>query len=65
MDFMMIDITHIPQATIGDSLLIFGTDAFGNCLPAEEVASWGNTDVRELIACLGPRVVRLFIDEES
>ncbi len=32
----------------------------GHKLPAETVAGWGRTNVRELIACLGPRIQRHF-----
>lgn len=65
MDFMMIDLSDIEDVQKGDPVLIFGEDIFGNMIFTEEVASWGNTDVRELISCLGPRIQRFFIDEES
>lgn len=55
MDFMMVDLTRIPEAKIGDSALIFGPD-----LPPEEVAGFSQTNVRELMVCLGPRVKREF-----
>jgi alanine racemase/UDP-N-acetylmuramoyl-tripeptide--D-alanyl-D-alanine ligase len=29
MDFMMVDVTQIPNATVGDSVLIFGEDEYG------------------------------------
>lgn len=64
MDFMMVDITNIPQAKVGDSVLIFGEDAYGNRLPPETVASWGTSNIRELITCLGPRIHRNFIYKE-
>jgi alanine racemase/UDP-N-acetylmuramoyl-tripeptide--D-alanyl-D-alanine ligase len=65
MDFMMADITHIPEAAINEPVLIFGEDEFGNSYPAEEIALLGNTIVYELIACLGPRIQRVFIHEET
>ncbi len=65
MDFMMVDITHIPYASIGDPVLIFGEDEFGQYLPAEEFAKNGNSIVHELITCLGPRIQRVFIHEEK
>ncbi|KAF3361402.1 putative alanine racemase [Chlamydiales bacterium STE3] len=65
MDFMMVDITDIPQATIGDNVLIFGEDEFGNFLSPEDLAIRGNSIMHELITCLGPRIQRIFIFEES
>jgi len=65
MDYMMVDITHIPKACVGDPVLIFGEDTEGNCLSPEELAKRGNSSVYELITCLGPRIQRVFIHEEN
>ncbi len=65
MDYTMIDISHIPGATIGDPVLIFGEDEQGNYLPPEQLASCGHSIVHELMTCLGPRLMRLFIYDES
>lgn len=65
MDFMMVDITDIPSAAIGDSVLIFGEDEYGHYQSPEDFAESGNTIVYELITCLGPRIERIFIHEEA
>lgn len=65
MDFLMVDITDIPNATIGDSVLIFGEDEHGNYLSPEELATSGDSIIYELITCLGPRIQRIFIHEEA
>lgn len=65
MDFMMVDVTDIPNATPGDTVLIFGEDEHGNYLSAEELASQGNSIIHELITCLGPRIQRIFVHEEA
>lgn len=65
MDFMMVDISDIPSAEVGDPVLIFGEDEYGQKLPAEEFVKWGNSIVHELITCLGPRIQRLFVYEEK
>lgn len=65
MDFMMIDVTHIPEAKVGDPVLIFGEDDHGHYLSPEELALQGNSISHELITCLGPRIQRFFIYEES
>ncbi len=65
MDFMMVDLTDIPNAAIGDSVLIFGEDEHGHYLSPEELAVSGDSIVYELITCLGPRIQRIFIYEEA
>ncbi len=65
MDFMMLDVTDIPEASIGGPVLIFGEDEYGNYLPPEELASSGNSIIHELMTCLGPRIQRVFIYEEA
>lgn len=65
MDFMMADVTDIPNVSIGDQALIFGEDDYGNYLSPEDLAERGNSIIHELITCLGPRIQRVFIIEES
>lgn len=65
MDYMMVDITDIPQAKVGDPVLIFGSDQYGQFLSPENLALSGNSIAHELITCLGPRIPRVFIHEEA
>ena len=65
MDYMMIDVTHIEGASVGDRALIFGQDGFGHYLSPEELALKGDSIIHELITCLGPRIQRIFVDEET
>lgn len=65
MDFMMADITDISNASIGDSVLIFGEDEHGNYQSPEDLATSGDSIIHELITCLGPRIQRIFIYEEA
>lgn len=65
MDNMMVDVTDIPHAKVGDKVLIFGEDEFGYYLSPEDLATSGNSIVHELITCLGPRIPRIFIYEEK
>lgn len=65
MDYMMVDITDIPEAQVGDKVLIFGQDEYGYYLSPEELASRGDSIIHELMTCLGPRIQRIFVDEES
>jgi alanine racemase len=61
MDYMMVDVTDIPQATIGMPVVIFGKDSNGNALPLETLATAGHTIAHELITCLGSRIPRAFV----
>lgn len=65
MDYMMVDVTDIPHVSVGDKALIFGEDEFGNYVSPEEVAAQGDSIIHELITCLGPRIQRIFIEEEG
>src|ERR1700722_7309757 len=53
MDFMMIDLTDIPEARVGDEVLLFCPE-----LSPHQIAAWGMTDVRELLVSLPMRVKR-------
>ncbi len=65
MDYMMVDITDIPEASIGDQALLFGEDDNGDYIAPEELATLGGSIVHELMTCLGPRIRRFFIYDES
>lgn len=65
MDYMMVDVTDIPEVDVGDNVLIFGEDEFGQYLSPEELASSGDSIVHELVTCLGPRIQRVFVYEEG
>jgi Alr-MurF fusion protein len=55
MDFTMIDLTDIPEARVGDEVCLFGSS-----LSPEEMALWAQTDVRELLTRISPRVQRVW-----
>ncbi len=65
MDYMMVDISDIPEAKIGDPALLFGEDDNGDYIAPEELATLGGSIVHELMTCLGPRIRRFFIYDES
>lgn len=65
MDYMMVDVTEIPSARIGDPVLIFGEDEYNNYNSPEDLALSGDSIVYELITCLGPRIQRIFVYEEA
>lgn len=65
MDFMMLNVTNVPDICIGDRVIIFGEDEYGNYVSPEKFAERAGSNVYELITCLGPRIQRVFINEEK
>lgn len=64
MDQLMIDVSDIPEAAIGDEVLAFGTS--GNLiLLAEEVAARFDSLGYELTSRIGKRLPRFFIENGS
>jgi alanine racemase len=62
---MMVNITCINNASIGDEVLIFGENDKGLGLSPEAFAKGAGVNVYELISCLGPRIQRIFTSEEK
>lgn len=63
MDYMMVNVTDIKNASVGDTALIFGQDDHGQVISAETLAAQGQSIVHELITCLGPRLPRIFLHQ--
>jgi alanine racemase len=59
MDFTMIDLSNIPEANVGDQVTIFDSN-----LSPEVIASWAQTDVREILAHLPHRIKRVWIHDD-
>lgn len=63
MDLMMIDVTDIPQAKLGDVVTLIGEDGKEK-ICAEELAQRANTIVYEITSGIGPRVARVFKNKD-
>jgi len=61
MDMMAIDISHIPSANIGGSVLIWGKDQYSN-LPIEKVAANANTIPYVLLCQITSRVHYKYVE---
>jgi alanine racemase len=61
MDYTMVNITHIPDAKVGDEVLVFGHNDDGHYLSPQEFAAQVGSIPHELITCLGPRIKRTFV----
>ncbi len=58
MDMLMLDITHIPEAHEGDTVVVFGDSP-----SIQELAAWGNTIPYEILTGLSQRIVRVYVQE--
>ena len=59
MDQLMLDVTHIPDVTIGDEVTVFGA---APAMTAEEMAAANGTIGYEVVCGVGERVPRLYVE---
>jgi len=59
MDQVLVDVTDIPGASVGDEVLLWGKKG-NDILKAEEVAGWMGTITYELTCALGRRIPRVY-----
>ena len=62
MDQLMLDVTHIKDAAIGDEVVIIGTQG-KETISADELADRMGTINYEIVSCFLPRVPKLFFCE--
>jgi len=60
MDMTMIDVTDIPEAKVGDQVVLIGRQGEEEILP-DEVAANGGTINYEIACKISPRVTRIFV----
>jgi alanine racemase len=60
MDLTMVDLTPVPEAGVGDDVVLFG-DQDGAALPLEEVAEGSRTLSYEIMCTIGKRVTRIYV----
>ncbi|MFC3886356.1 alanine racemase [Bacillus songklensis] len=63
MDQMMIDVTHIPNSTAGDEVVIFGYNKT-SFQSVDDIASLMGTINYEVVCLIGRRVPRVYIKEQ-
>lgn len=62
MDVTMIDVTNTPAISVGDEVILFGTQ--GACsISVDEIAARGATISYEVLCNISPRVRRIFVRE--
>ena len=60
MDLTMVDLTPVPEAKVGDDVVLFG-DQDGAALALEEVAAGSQTLPYEIMCTIGKRVTRIYV----
>lgn len=60
MDWIMLDVTCISDVAVGDEVVLMGSDSFGNCIHAEELATAVGTIPYEIF-CGIKRVPRIYL----
>jgi alanine racemase len=60
MDLTMIDLTEVPEATLGDEVVLFGEQGEAR-LPLEEIARQSETLPYEIMCTIGKRVTRIYV----
>lgn len=61
MDMCMVDLTGVPEAQVGDEVVILGTSGQDRLL-ADDMASWCDTISYEILCALGARVPRHYLN---
>ncbi len=62
MDWIMLDVTDIPDVAVGDEVTLLGCDSAGNCIRAEELAEWAGTIPYEIFCGISKRVPRVYVN---
>lgn len=61
MDWIMLDVSGVPGAAVGDEVVLLGSDHEGNSIRAEELAEWSQTITYELFCGISKRVPRIYV----
>jgi alanine racemase len=61
MDWIMLDVTGIPDVAAGDEVVLMGQDDLGNAVHAEELATWAGTIPYEIFCGVSKRVPRVYL----
>lgn len=63
MDQLMVDVTDIPEAALGDDVFLIGGEG-PQAITADDLAQWAGTISYEILLTISGRVPRLYINEE-
>lgn len=61
MDWIMLDVTDVPDVAVGDEVVLMGSDKEGRSIRAEELAEWSQTIPYEFFCGISKRVPRVYV----
>lgn len=61
MDWIMLDVSQVPEVRVGDEVVLLGSDAEGHSISAEELAEWSGTIPYEFFCGISKRVPRIYL----
>jgi len=61
MDWIMLDVSLIPDVQVGDEVVLLGSDTAGHSIRAEELAEWSGTISYEFFCGISKRVPRIYV----
>lgn len=64
MDMCMADVTGVPDAAVGDTVTVFGSDG-GAEAPLSEMAEQLNTITYEILCDINKRIPRIYLDGDQ
>jgi alanine racemase len=59
MDMVMVDVTDIAEAQVGDEVVLIGRQGQDQ-ITADDIAEWAGTISYEVLCSIGPRIPRLY-----
>lgn len=65
MDQCMIDLSEIPDISVGDEVILIGQDEFGNKITADDMADNIGTISYEILCDVSKRIPRVYIKDEK
>jgi alanine racemase len=61
MDWIMLDVTDVPDVSVGDEVILLGADGAGNRIGADELAAKAGTISYEIFCGISKRVPRVYL----
>ena len=61
MDQTVVDVTEVPEAAVGDTAVLIGSDG-SETITVSELARRAKTIGQDIVSCIGPRVHRVYVN---
>jgi alanine racemase len=64
MDMLMVDVSRVPGASVGDQVTLIGRDD-GGAFTVDQIARWADTASYEILCGISKRVPRIYLTSQS